>query len=167
MNYRIKEKFWSFGDSFQITDEHERPCFVVKGKAFSWGDKLSFQDTQGRELAFIAQTLMSWRPRYRIEVDGAVFAEVVKEFSWFRKSFTLDVPGPNDYVITGSFWAREFTFERSGRVVATVSKKLWSWTDSYGVQIEEGEDDMAILCACIVIDQVLEDERKHRSGGVN
>ena len=32
------------------------------------------------------------------------FAEVIKEFSWFKSKFTLDVPGPNDYTIGGSFW---------------------------------------------------------------
>ena len=70
----------------------------------------------------------------------------------------MDVPGPNDYTIDGSFWEREFKFVRSGRVVASVSKKLFSWTDSYGVDIIDGEDDVSILCACIVIDQVLHDE---------
>ena len=165
MNYRIKEKFWSFGDRFHIADENGTPCFTVVGKAFSWGDKLSFQDTHGHELAFIAQTLLSWKPRYRIEIGGAVFAEMIKDFSWFRKSFTLDVPGPNDYVIQGAFWSHEFTFLRKGRNVATVSKKRWSWTDSYGVQIEAGEDEVTILCACIVIDQVLDDETKRRGAG--
>ena len=67
------------------------------------------------------------------------------------------VPGPNDYEITGSFWQHEFSFTRQGREVAQVSKSYWSWTDSYGVQIVDDEDDIAILCTCIVIDQVLHD----------
>ncbi|MEM0926934.1 MAG: LURP-one-related family protein, partial [Planctomycetota bacterium] len=127
-------------------------------KVFSWGNKLSFQDTDGNELAFISQKLLSWKPRYEIVRDGNVFAEVTKEWTWFKKKFTLDVPGPNDYTITGSFWAHEFTFERRGETVASVSKKIWSWTDSYGVSILEGEDEVSILCTCIVIDQVLHDE---------
>jgi uncharacterized protein YxjI len=91
-------------------------------------------------------------------VNGQVFAEVTKKFSWFNKKFELDVPGPNDYTIDGSFWSHEFTFVRSGRTVATVSKKHWAWTDSYGVEIIEGEDAVSILSACIVIDQVLHDD---------
>ena len=46
-----------------------------------------------------------------------------------------------------------------GREVAVVSKDHWSWTDSYGVDIVDGEDDVSILCAAIVIDQVLHDEK--------
>ena len=158
MIFRIKEKFWAWGDDFSITDASGDSRYYVDGKAFSWGDKLSFHDTSGNELAFISQKLLAWKPTYQILIDGRVFAEVKKEWTWFKKQFTLDVPGPNDYTINGSFWSHEFTFERSGRTVATVSKKLWSWTDSYGVEIVDGEDEVAVLCACIVIDQVLHDE---------
>ena len=128
------------------------------GKAFSWGDKLSFQDMTGRELAHISQKLLSLKPRYWIIRNGSVFAEVVKEFNWFRQKFLLDVPGPNDYEINGSFWQHEFFFLRAGQQVASISKSRWAWTDSYGVEIIDGEDEVSILCTCIVIDQVLHDE---------
>ncbi|MEM7395325.1 MAG: LURP-one-related family protein [Verrucomicrobiota bacterium] len=162
MLYRIKEKFWSFGDDFNIEDEHGHPVFFIDGKAFSWGDKLSFQDMNGNELAFINQKLLSWKPRYEIYRDGHLFAEVVKEWSWFNKEFTLDVPGPNDYTIQGSFWRHEYTFTRHEGVVANVSKSFWSFQDTYGVEIVDGEDDVAILSAAIVIDQVLHDEQQRR-----
>lgn len=162
MIFRIKEKFWSWGDDFSITDRDGHLRYYVDGKAFSWGDRLSFQDADRNELAIINQTLFSFKPRYQILVNGQVFAEVVKEFSWFNQKFTLDVPGPNDYTIEGSFWQHEFIFERRGRRVARVSKDFWGWTDSYGVEIVEGEDEVSILCACIVIDQVLHDDDDER-----
>ncbi|MEM9658083.1 MAG: LURP-one-related family protein, partial [Planctomycetota bacterium] len=156
--YVIKEQFWSWGDDFYIFNENQEKVFFVDGQAFSWGDKLSFQDLAGNELAFISQRMLSWMPTYEIRRDGALFAQVKKEFSWFKKRFTLDVPGPNDYAIEGSFWLHDYHFTRSGRNVATVSKAIWAWSDSYGIEIAEGEDDVAILCAAIVIDQVLHDE---------
>ena len=118
MRYVIKEKFWSWGDDFYIFDEKKRQRFFVDGKAFSWGDKLSVQDLDGKELAFISQKLLSWKPKYEIYREGRLFAEVIKEFSWFNKKFTLDVPGPNDYAIDGSFWRHEYEFTRGGRCVA-------------------------------------------------
>ena len=95
--------------------------------------------------------------KYEIHRDGRLFAEVIKEYSWFNKSFTMDVPGPNDYSIEGSFWQHNYQFKRSDRVVAQVAKGYWTWSDTYGVETIEGEDDVAILCAAIVIDQVLHD----------
>ena len=59
MIYRVKEKFWSLGNNFTITDEAGLNCYRVTGKAFSWGDKLSFQAMEGKELAFIKQKMMS------------------------------------------------------------------------------------------------------------
>ena len=159
MIYKIKEKFWSCGTDFVITDDNNVERYLVVGQAFLWGDKLSFQDMQGNELAYISQKLLSFKPQYHIYVKGSKFAEVTKEFSWFKQKFLLDVPGPNDYEIDGSFWQHEFTFQRSGRNVASVSKGYWGWTDSYGIDVIDGEDDVSILCACIVIDQVLHDDK--------
>ncbi|WP_193211752.1 LURP-one-related family protein [Luteolibacter marinus] len=158
MIYQIREKFWSWGDDFVIRDSAGNTAFRVEGEAFSWGDKLSFQDPAGRELAFIAQKMFSMMPRYEIHRNGSLFAEVVKEFGWFSKEFTLDVPGPNDYTIQGRFWTHDYEFIRGGRVVATVDKEFFSMSDTYGVRIAEGEDEVSILAACIVIDQVLHDE---------
>ncbi|MFC1601427.1 LURP-one-related/scramblase family protein [Candidatus Sumerlaeota bacterium] len=160
MRYMMKRKFWSWGDNFTIKDEHEQDAYSVRGKAFSWGDNLTIHDPAGRELARISQTLMSWKPRYEIYRDGRRFAELVKEFSWFKQEFTLDVPGPNDYTIIGSFWGHEYTFERGGAVVARVSKKFWSLSDTYGIETIPGEDDVAILATCVVIELVCQDQKE-------
>lgn len=160
MIYRIKEKFWSWGNDFTINNQNNEAIYKVDGQAFSWGHKLSFQDLSGNELAFINQKLFSLKPRYQIIINDSVFAEVTKEMSWFKQKFTLDIPGPNDYSIEGSFWKHDYTFTRKGQCVATISKDLWGWTDSYGVEIIENEDDISILCTCIIIDQVLHDGNK-------
>ena len=75
-----------------------------------------------------------------------------------RDKFVVDVPGPNDYKVEGSFWKHDYTFERKGKgLVATINKEMYSWTDSYGIKIVDGEDDISILATCIVIDQVCHD----------
>jgi hypothetical protein len=56
MQYVIKEKFWSWGDDFHIYTPDHSPVFFRDGQAFSWGDKLSFQDMDGNELAFMNST---------------------------------------------------------------------------------------------------------------
>jgi uncharacterized protein YxjI len=77
--YRIKEKFWAWGNDFGIHDQAGNLCYYVDGEAFSWGKKLSFQDADRKELAFIDQKLLTWKPRYQIMVRGELFAEVIKE----------------------------------------------------------------------------------------
>ncbi len=164
MRYIMKQKFWSLGGDFVIKDETEADVYRVRGEAFSWGHKLSFQDMADHELAFISQKLWSLMPKYEIYRDGNPFAEVVREFSWLKSKFTLDVPGPNDYSVTGSFWEHEYAFERLGRQVARVSKDYWAWTDTYGIDIVDGEDDVAILATCVVIDLVCHEQRGAGAG---
>ena len=52
----------------------------------------------------------------------------------------------------GNFTDHEYSISRGGRSVATVSKQWFSWTDSYGVDILEGEDAVLILASTVVID---------------
>lgn len=158
VHYLIREKFWALGSDFNILDAQQQPVFQVDGAAFSWGDKLSLQDMQGNELAFISQRLLTLMPKYDIYRNGKLFAEVKKEFTWFHKQFALDVPGPNDYTIEGSFWDHEYVFRMGGRNVAVVTRRLFSLTHTYSVEIMDGEDAVSILATCIVIDQVLHDE---------
>ncbi|MGZ0169317.1 MAG: hypothetical protein ACKVHE_07160 [Planctomycetales bacterium] len=58
MRYQMRQKFFAFGDDFMIKDEDGTDVYFVDGKAFSWGDKLSFQRNDTREeVAFITQKL--------------------------------------------------------------------------------------------------------------
>ena len=161
MRYVLKQKFWSWGDDFRIQDADGKDVFFVDGRAFSWGDKLSFQDMEKNELAFIRQKLLAWGPTYEIEVHGRLVAVVRKKlFTLLRCKFTVDVPGPDDLEAQGSFLDHEYTFERRGREVAQVSKRWFSWTDTYGVDIVSGEDDVLILATAVVIDMVCHQESK-------
>jgi len=161
MRYVMKQKLFSWGDDFAIKNEAGDDVFFVDGKAFSFGDKLSFQDPQRNELAFIRQKLLSWGPTYEITRDGKVAAVVKKHlFTLFRCKFTVDVPGPDDLEAQGSFLDLEYRFERGGKTVAEVSKRWFSWADTYGVDIREGEDDVLILASTVVIDMVCHQESK-------
>jgi len=139
MRYVLKQKFWSSGDDFRIQDADGQDVFFVDGRAFSWGDKLSFRDMAKNELAFIRQKLLAWGPTYEIEVHGRLVAVVKKKlFTLLRCKFTLDVPGPEPLEAQGSSLDHEYTFERQGREVARVSKRWFSWTDTYYVQYPAG-----------------------------
>ena len=153
MRYVMREKFFAFGDDFHIRDEAGRDVYFVDGRAFSLGDKLSFQDMQGNELAFIKQRLLAWARTYEIHRGGALAAVVKKElFSFFHHRFAVDVPGPDDLEAEGDFLDHEYEFRRGDRVVATVSKRWFSWTDTYGIDVADGEDDVLLLASAVVVD---------------
>ncbi len=161
MRYVLKQKLFSLGGAFHIRDEDGRDVFQVEGKVFSFGHQLSFRDMAGNELAYIRQRLLSWGPTYEIYRDGQLFAVVKKElFTFFRHVFTVDVPGPDDLTAAGDFMDLEFTFSQSDKIVAVVSRQWFSWADTYGVDIADGEDDVIILASAVVIDMVRADRQK-------
>ena len=161
MRYIMKQRLFSWGDDFFIKDESGRDAFFVDGKALSFGDQLSFQDISGNELAFIKQRLLSWGPTYEIYKGDQLYAVVKKElFTFFRCSFTVDIPGPDDLEAEGDFLDHEYVFNRYANPVAEVSKQWFSWSDTYGVDIADGEDDILILASTVVIDMAFHADKK-------
>lgn len=161
MRYVMKQKLFCWGDDFTIKTPDGQDVFFVDGKAFSIGDKLSFQDMQGKELAFIRQKLLSWGPTYEICRGGELCAVVKKHlFTLFRCRFTVDVPGPEDLEAEGSFLDMEYSFNRCAQPVATVSKRWVAWADTYGVDIAAGENDVLILASTVVIDMICHSDKR-------
>ena len=163
MIYQMKQKLFAFGDDFVVKDGGGRDVYVVDGRAISLGDQLAIRDRQGNELAYIKQKLLAIGATYEIHRGGQVQAIVKKAlFTLFRHRFTVDVEGPDDLVAQGDFLGHEYTFSRGDRTVATVSKRWIALTDTYGVDVAEGEDPVLLLASAVVIDQVLADEKKDR-----
>jgi uncharacterized protein YxjI len=155
MQFVLRQKWLSFGDDYTIQTPDGNTAYFVDGEAFSWGKNLALRagGKDGPEVAYIAQKLLAWGPTYEIYRNGELFAVVKKEaFTFFKCAFTVDVPGPDDYEATGDFLDREYTFERNGAAVAQVSKTFFSLTDTYGIDIADGEDDITLLAAAVVID---------------
>ena len=157
MRYQLRQKFFSLTSQYFINDASGQQAYSIMGKFFSFGDKLTMFDAQGNEVAKINQRLLTLMPHYELHRNGEFFASITKKFTWFKNKFELDVPGPNDYLIDGSFWDYEYEFRRSGNIVAQVSKQFWTLRDTYGVDIVDGEDDVAILATIAVIDMVCHD----------
>ena len=158
MRYVLKQKLWCLGDDFIIRDDAGRDQFLVDGRAFSFGDKLSFQDMHGKQLASISQRLFSWGPTYEIERPGQP-SVVVKEklLSFVRCRFQVDGPGAQDYEAKGDFLDHEYEISGPSGTAAVISKKWFSWTDTYGIEIEEHEDTVLLLATAVVIDLVCHD----------
>jgi uncharacterized protein YxjI len=161
MLYQMRQKILCFGDDYTIRDGDGRDAYFVDGRALSIGDKLSFQDMAGRELAFIRQRLLALGKTYDIERNGQITTIHKELFTFFNCRFTVDVPGPNDLEARGDFLDMEYGFiDTAGREVASISKKWFTLSDTYGVSVAPGQDDVLILCAAVVIDLCCHGDRK-------
>lgn len=162
MKYIINQKIFSIGDKFVIKDEYGSERYFVEGKVFSLGDKLKIYDSNGQERIYIEQKLFKLLPEYYLYFDGNFAAKVKQAFSLLRPKFQIESPF-GSYSVEGDFFGYDFRIMKNSRLVAHVSKKLFSFRDSYGVDIVNDENDLLILAVVIVIDQVIHDEDHHRN----
>ncbi len=146
MKLYIKQKVFSWTDKFNVADEAGNILFSAEGELFSWGKKLHIYDNSGREVAFIRQKIMSWLPRYYVEINSAVVATAVKDFTFFRQSYHLEgLPWRMD----GDFWAHEYLLSDGGRDIMRMSKAWFTWGDSYELDIYNPQN--AILCLAVAL----------------
>lgn len=162
MRYVIREKFFRLGEDSVITDAAGQTVYEVDGKVFSLHNTLIVRDPAHNEVARVEKQLISLRPTYHITVHGQEIAEVRKKlFSPFIDRYTIDIPGPDDLSVTGSLLEHEYTVTRGDQVVATVSKAWISLTDTYGIDIAPGENDLLILTSILALDLAEDQERAH------
>ena len=163
MRYVIRERLFRLGEDSDITDEQGQPIYHVDGKVLSLHNTLIVRDLAGTEVARVERRLIALRPTYRITRQGEEVAELRKKlFSPFVDRFTIDIPGPHDLQMTGSLFEHEYTITRDDQVVATVSKRWLSLTETYGVEITPGEDDVLILASVLALDLAEDRERQER-----
>src|SRR5206468_2948252 len=53
VRYLMKQNLFSMEEDYTVRDERGRDHYVIAGGAARDGDRLSFQDTRGRELAYV------------------------------------------------------------------------------------------------------------------
>ncbi len=154
MQFQIKQRVFSLGDTYDITDDQGNPVYQIKGKAFSFGNQLDLLDMSGNSLAHISQRLLSWTAEYDISVGGEDAVVVKKQaFSLFHPTF--DIEGPTSaYQMVGDWTNWNYTIQSEGQTLAQIGKQSALFQDRYTVDIAEEADVPTLLCLAIVMDEV-------------
>ncbi len=154
--YQMTQKMLSIGDDFWIENERGEKVYKVDGKALRVRKTLIFEDRAGQELCKIQEKMLRVRDTMDLEdAGGRTIASVKKAMiTPVRERFTVNIQGGPDIDIQGNILDHEYRFEQGGRRVAEVSKKWFRLRDSYGVEIDAGQNDILILAATVVVDMI-------------
>ena len=157
--YQMRQKLVSIGDDYWIENEAGDRVFRVDGKAMRLRNTLDLEDTEGNKLCRIQTRVLHIRDSMAIEdPDGERLALVHKALvSPLRERWKVDLAGDHEWKVQGNVVDHEYEIEADGRKVAEVSKKWFRVRDSYGVQVDAGEDTALILAATVAIDQMTHD----------
>ncbi len=156
--YQLREKMFSIGDDYWIETDGGRRVFKVNGKALRIRKTFVLETADGAELFTIREKKLSIRDKMEIERDGRTIATVRKALvSPLRDRFSIDVEGGEDMEAKGNIVDHEYKIERGGEKIAEASKRWFRVRDTYGIEIDEGQDDALILAVTVCIDQMTHD----------
>ena len=69
----------------------------------------------------------------------------------------LEVDGGTELTARGNLLDHEYEIQADGDRVASVSKKWFRMRETYGVEIEAGQDDALILAVTVALDAMTRD----------
>lgn len=155
-SYMMRQKIVAFGDDFYIENERGEQVFYIDGKILTIRDTLVFQDMQGRELCRIKEQLVKIKDTMNIEgPDGENIATVKKDLiNVLRDHFTVKIKNGPDLDIKGNVFDFDYRIREGRRDVARVSKKLFRIKDTYGVEIQLGQNEILILAVTVALDMM-------------
>ena len=95
-------------------------------------DSMEVEDPSGRRVAMVKKALIT--P--------------------IRERWTVNVADGPDLEVQGNILDHEYTIGEGRDKVAEVSKKWFRVADTYGVEIEQGQNDVLILAVAVCIDEM-------------
>ena len=154
-HYRMQEKMFSIGDDYWIETGLGRRAFKVDGKALRIRRTCIIEDPAGREVYKVQEKELRVRDTMDVERGGDTVATVKKALvNPLRDRFSIDVHGGQDMEAHGNIVDHEYKIERDGTTVAEVSKRWFRVRDTYGIEVEDGEDAPFLLAVSVCIDNM-------------
>lgn len=148
MRFTIKQRIMAFGKQYKAFDESDNQVFEISSELFSPERRKQVLDMGGNAVAWSEWPVMSSRA----------------ELSAGGSAGTLDIPyvslspeWPGDcngapMNVTGDFFRLSFTVAKEGETVATIDKRVISFSDTYEVEVNEAKlpPEFALLITALI-----------------
>lgn len=150
MKLLFKQKFFSWFDSYDVFDENGNVYFSVKGK-LAFGHAFDIYDKYDNLLGEVKQRIFHFLPHFDLYINGEEVGTLIKEFTFFKQKFTITC---RDWQIEGDWFEWDYYIKDSANnIIASISKELWNWTDTYSIEVDESQALLALMVV-IAIDAI-------------
>ncbi len=148
MKILFKQRFFSWLDSYDIYAEDGSTLYTVRGQ-LSWGHCLKIFDAAGYEVGMVKEQVLTWLPKFEMYVGDRRVGCIRKELTLFRPRFNIDC---NGWTVDGNFLEWDYVIQDGSSCVASVSKQLLNWTDTYVIDVVNPADALSVLMLVLAID---------------
>lgn len=150
MELRIKQRVFSWTDTYDVYDENGVPRYYVKGEFFSLGHNIHVYDKRtGEELGSIRQRLLTLMPTFDICYGGREQGCIRKRFTFFTEDYQVEYRG---WDVEGNFLGWDYRVIHGDRTVMTISKEWFTWGDTYTLRYDNPANEMPGLLLVLAID---------------
>lgn len=150
MQLMIKQRVFSWTDSYDVYDETGKPRYFVKAEFLTLGHQIHvYEKETGREVGSIHQRLFTWLPTFEIVIDGRVQGTVRRKFTFFSQNYEVDYRG---WDVEGDFMGWDYRVMQGSMEVMSISKELFHWGDTYTMHYTNPAHEMPGLLLVIAID---------------
>ncbi len=150
MKLLIKQRVFSWTDTYDVYDEAGNPVYYVKADFFTLGHQIHvYEKNTGREVGGVFQKLMTFMPKFEVNVNGACVGEIHKKFSLFKPQYEIDF---NGWRVEGDFLGWDYDVYSEDKSIIHISKELFHWGDTYVIDINNPQDELMGLLLVIAID---------------
>ena len=154
--YRVRQKLVAIGDDFWIENDRGERVYKVDGKALRLRKTLVFEDAAGNELCTIQERKLRIKDSMEIEDPRGRRLAMVKKalIAPLRDRWAVSIADGPGLEIQGNLLDYEYTIGEGRNKIAEVSKRWFRVADTYGVQIEPGQNEVLILAITAALDSM-------------
>lgn len=148
MKLYIKQKIFSWFDSYNVFDENRNIVYTVQGR-LAWGHKLVIYDVNGEEVGMVKEAKLTWMPKFKLYERGNYIGEIRKKISLFGHKYAID---HKNWTVNGNIVGWNYDIKSPSGCVANVYKKIFNLTDTYVIDVDDPKDALCCLMFAIAID---------------
>ena len=149
MKLIFKQRLLSVLDSYDIYDEFGNTEYIVKGE-IGLSHRFRIYNNRNIELAYIKQSLFKIFPEFKMYINGNYVGCVKKRFSLLKPIFTVKCKG---LYIEGDIFELNYKIkDNCNHDIASINKKLFSFSDKYVLNVKNREDVLHALVIVLSID---------------
>ena len=149
MKLLIKQRVFSWTDTYDVYDENGNVKYFVKGEILSLGHRLHVYNAMEEEVGMVREKLFQILPVFEIVMHGEEMGRIQKKLSFLKPKYEIEC---RNWKVEGDFLEWNYDVEDELGPVVYITKEPLHWGDTYVLDFAREEDELLGLLVVIAID---------------
>jgi uncharacterized protein YxjI len=149
MKLLIKQRIFSWTDTYDIYDESGNSKYFVKADFLTIGHVIHVHDRNHQEKGCVRQKIITFLPKFELMIGGNTVGTVKRELSFLSPRYYLDCKG---WVVQGDVLRWNYDVVDNSKAIMHITKEILHFGDTYVLDIPDEQNEIICLLIAIAID---------------